>query len=123
MREAPRPSSVSPALAGLLCRCPACGKGRLFKGFLSIAPRCDAYGEDLSTLEQGDGPAVFIILILGFIVTAGALFVEVKLAPPFWVHAVIWPPIILGGSLGMLRPLKGLMAAMHYRHRRGHGEG
>ena len=121
MPEAPRPP-ISPLVAGLLCRCPACGKGRLFSGFLAIAPRCEVCGEDLSACEQGDGPAVFIILILGFVITAAALIVEVRFAPPFWVHALIWPPLILGGSLGMLRPLKGLMSALHYRHRRGHDE-
>jgi uncharacterized protein (DUF983 family) len=119
MPESAHPS-VSPYLAGLLCRCPACGKGRLFRGFLTIAPRCTVCGEDLSALEQGDGPAVFIILILGFAITAAALIVEARFAPPFWVHAVIWPPLIIGGALGMLRPLKGLLAAAHYRHRRGH---
>ncbi len=119
--EPPRPS-VSPWRAGLACRCPACGKGRLYSGFLTIAPRCDVCGEDLARLEQGDGPAVFVILILGFVVVGAALFVEVRYEPPFWLHAVIWPPLILGGALAMLRPLKGVMAALHYRHRKGEVE-
>lgn len=126
MSETPRPSAasvpVSPWRADLLCRCPACGKGPLYKGFLTVVPHCTVCGEDLSVCEQGDGPAVFVILILGFLIVAAALFVEARFEPPFWVHAVIWPPLILGGSLGMLRPLKGVMAALHFRHRQGHAE-
>lgn len=108
--------------AGLLCRCPACGKGPLYAGFLTIAKTCAACGEDLSVCEQGDGPAVFVILILGFLVTAAALIVEVKFAPPAWLHFVLWPPLILGGSLGLLRLMKAVLAALHWRHRRGHVE-
>ena len=111
---------MSPLAAGLRCRCPACGKGRLFVGFLAIAPRCEACGEDLAALEQGDGPAVFVILILGFLITAAAVLVEARFAPPLWVHAVIWPPLIIAGSLALLRPLKGAVSAQHYRYRKGH---
>lgn len=121
MTEPARPP-VSPLRAGLLCRCPACGKGRLYSGFLTIAKRCDVCGEDLAVLEQGDGPAVFVILILGFLIVGAALVVEVTFSPPLWVHALIWPPLILGGSLGLLRPFKGVLAAMHYRHRKGEVE-
>lgn len=121
MAEPARPP-VSPLRAGILCRCPACGQGPLYSGFLTIAKTCRVCGEDLAACEQGDGPAVFVILILGFVVVAAALIVEVKFEPPTWVHLVAWPPLILGGALGMLRPLKALMAALHYRHRRGHVE-
>ena len=71
---------VSPWVAGLLCRCPRCGKGPLFDGFLSLAKRCTVCGLDYSFADSGDGPAVFIMLIVGFIVTGaradrgGALF-------------------------------------------------
>jgi uncharacterized protein (DUF983 family) len=108
--------------AGLLCRCPACGKGPLYSGFLTIAPRCRVCGEDLAACEQGDGPAVFVILILGFVITGAALMVEVTFTPPFWLHVALWPPLILGGALAMLRPLKGVMVAAHFRHRQGHVE-
>lgn len=117
----PRPP-VSIWHAGLLCRCPACGRGRLYDGLLTITQTCENCGEDLSACEQGDGPAVFVILILGFIITASALIVEVRFAPPFWVHAVIWLPLILGGALALLRATKGVLAALHYRHRKGHVE-
>lgn len=118
----PSPHAVSPLKAGFLCRCPACGEGRLFSGYLTIAPKCTVCGEDLAKLEQGDGPAVFVILILGFVIVGAALVVEVTYQPPMWVHAVLWPPLIIGGALALLRPLKALMAAMHYRHRQGEVE-
>ncbi|MFI4987213.1 MAG: DUF983 domain-containing protein, partial [Alphaproteobacteria bacterium] len=77
---------MSPLRSGLACRCPACGTGPLFEGFLTVAPRCAVCGFDFSAEDSGDGPAVFIILILGFVVMALALVVEVNYAPPLWVH-------------------------------------
>jgi uncharacterized protein (DUF983 family) len=109
--------AVSPIRAGLACRCPRCGEGKLFKGVLGIAPSCAVCGLDLAAHDNGDGPAVFVVLILGAIVVAAALIVEVKLTPPFWVHAVLWLPLILGGSIGLLRPFKGIFFAINYRHR------
>ncbi len=108
---------VSPFSAGLRCRCPRCGRGRLFDGYLEVAAHCDACGLDLSAQDSGDGPAVFVILILGFVVVGLALWVEVAFAPDYWVHVVLWPPIILGGALGLLRPSKGVLIALQYRHR------
>lgn len=105
---------VSPVKAGLGCRCPRCAKGKLFKGFLDFADKCDHCDLDFSDFEKGDGPAVFIILILGFIVVGLALVVEVNYQPPLWLHALLWGPMIIGGSLGMLRPLKGITIAMQY---------
>ena len=101
----------------LLCRCPRCGRGRLFKGLLTVADRCAVCGLDLSAQDAGDGPAVFVILILGAVVVALAILVEAKLAPPLWVHAVIWPPVILAGAIALLRPLKAGLIALQYRHR------
>lgn len=108
---------LSPADTGLKGRCPRCGEGRLFNGFLSTAPRCESCGLDLSFADSGDGPAVFIILIVGFIIVAGALVTEVKYQPPYWVHAVIWLPLTAILSLGLLRPAKGLMIALQYRNK------
>jgi uncharacterized protein (DUF983 family) len=101
-----------------MCRCPACGQGRLYDGFLEIARRCDVCGLELSAQDSGDGPAVFVILILGFVVVGLALWTEVEFEPPFWVHALLWPPVILGGALLMLRPFKATLIALQYRHRR-----
>jgi len=103
-------------LAGLACRCPRCGKGKLLQGFLTLRPRCEACGLDFAFADAGDGPAVFIILIAGFIVVGAALVTEIVYQPPIWVHAVLWGPLILIVTLGPLRPLKGLMIALQYHH-------
>lgn len=87
---------VPPFRAGMGCRCPRCGRGKLFTGILGIEGACEVCGLDLSAQDSGDGPAVFVILILGFIVVGLALWVEVRFTPPLWVHAVLWPPVILG---------------------------
>jgi uncharacterized protein (DUF983 family) len=107
----------SPLRTGLACRCPRCGRGKLFKGFLGLQERCSSCGLDYSKADAGDGPAVFVILILGALVVFLALMVEIKYEPPFWVHAMIWPPLILGGAIGMLRPMKATMIALQYRNK------
>src|ERR1700689_4721564 len=83
------------ALRGLACRCQRCGRGKLFLGFLPPAPRCAACGLDYTFIDTGDGPAIFIIMLAGAIVVTCALIVEVKYQPPFWLHAVLWLPLIL----------------------------
>jgi uncharacterized protein (DUF983 family) len=107
-----------PATAtGMRGRCPRCGEGRLFSGLLTVQPRCQACGLDFAFVDSGDGPAVFVIMIVGFIVVGLALFVEFTFAPPYWVHALLWIPLVLILSIGLLRPLKGLLIAQQYRHR------
>jgi len=108
---------ISPFRAGLTCRCPRCGRGRLFRGFLDVADRCEVCGLDFRSHDSGDGPAVFIILILGFVVVGLALWLELTFAPPLWVHLVLWFPLILGGSIGLLRPFKATLIALQYRHK------
>lgn len=109
--------TVSPFSAGLRCRCPRCGEGRLFQGFLTPRKSCERCGLDLAFADSGDGPAVFIMFIAGFLVVGAALFVELRYEPPFWVHAVLWVPAVLIVSLGLLRPLKGLMIALQYANK------
>jgi uncharacterized protein (DUF983 family) len=108
--------SPSPFVAGLTCRCPRCGKGKLFHGFLKLNPRCGICELDLAFADSGDGPAVFVILIAGFIVVGAALTVEVKYEPPYWLHALLWGPLILLVTLGPLRLLKSLLIALQYHH-------
>jgi uncharacterized protein (DUF983 family) len=110
----PKPS---PIRAGLTCRCPRCGEGRLLQGFLDLRPHCEACGLDYAFADAGDGPAVFVIFIAGFIVVGSALVVELVYAPPIWVHAVLWGPLILATTLLPLRPMKGLMVALQYHHK------
>ncbi len=109
--------NVSPLVAGVLCRCPRCGRAPLYDGLLTIRERCVVCQLDLRAQDAGDGPAVFVILILGFIVVGLAALVEIKLEPPIWVHVLLWPGIILGGAIGMLRILKAGLIALQFRHR------
>lgn len=105
---------LPPAVTGLRGVCPRCGEGRLFKGFLGLQPGCDRCGLDYSFIDAGDGPAVFVIFIVATVVVCLAIAVEFTLAPPLWVHVLIWWPTIVLMCLGLLRPIKGLMVAMQY---------
>jgi uncharacterized protein (DUF983 family) len=107
----------SPYATGLAGRCPRCGEGRLFEGFLNLAPRCDVCGLDLKFADSGDGPAVFVMLVAGFIVVGAALFVEVRYEPPIWIHILIFLPLTLIVCIGMLRPFKGVLVALQYRNK------
>ena len=106
----------SPLTAGLAGRCPRCGRGPLFRGFLTVRDACAVCGLDLSRHDSGDGPAVFVILILGAVVVGLALWVEVRWAPAMWVHVALWFPSTLLLALALLRPLKGLSVALAFRH-------
>jgi uncharacterized protein (DUF983 family) len=107
----------SPFVAGLSCRCPRCGKGKLFAGFLTLAPRCDVCGLDYSFADSADGPAFFVMSLSGFIVVGAALAVEILYSPPYWVHALLWGPLILITTLLPLRPAKGLLIALQFHHK------
>lgn len=102
---------------GLLGRCPQCGEGKLFKGFLSLRPRCEHCGLDYTFADAGDGPAVFVILIGGALVVFAALITEVVYQPPYWLHAVLWIPMVLLVTLAPLRLIKGLLIALQFHHK------
>jgi uncharacterized protein (DUF983 family) len=102
---------------GLACRCPRCGNGKLFRGFLTLAPRCEMCGLDYGFADSADGPAFFVMSISGLLVVFSALIVEVVYQPPFWLHAALWIPLILITTLVPLRPMKGLMIALQYHHK------
>ena len=108
-----RISALRVALTGC---CPGCGKGHLFSGFLAIAKSCKVCGLDLAFADAGDGPAVFVILIVGFLVVGAALLVEVNYEPPLWLHALLWPPLLLILALGLLRLLKGGLVSLQFRN-------
>ena len=116
MAESP-PIPVSFLCAGLLCRCPNCGKGRLYSGYLQVAEACNKCGFELRKHDAGDGPAVFVVLIVGAIVVGLAFWVEIAYQPAYWVHLVIWTQAILGGCLGALRPAKAILIALQFKHR------
>ena len=109
---------VPPLSAGMRCVCPRCGKGRLFAGFLTVAERCDVCALDLSQVDSGDGPAVFLIFILGFLVVPVALWVSMTVEWPLWLHTIVWSIVVLALTLGMLRPAKAYVIALQYRYRR-----
>jgi uncharacterized protein (DUF983 family) len=111
----------SPIAAGLLGRCPRCGEGHLFQGFLALRPRCEHCGLDFSFADSADGPAFFVMFLSGFIVAGSALAVEIIYAPPYWVHALLWGPLILITTLLPLRPVKGLLIALQYYHKAAEG--
>jgi len=115
------PTNNLPIGRGLRGRCPRCGQGRLFHGFLSLRPACERCGLDYGFADAGDGPAVFVILIGGFIVVFAALMTEVVYQPPYWVHAALWLPLILVVTLVPLRLVKGLLIALQYHHKAAEG--
>ncbi len=112
------PARIDSIRAGLLCRCPHCGEGRLFQGFLKVRPACETCGFDLSVIETGDGPATFIMQIAGFFVAFTALYVEIAYRPPMWLHLIVWIPLVAVLALALMRPGKGLMTALQYRNTR-----
>ncbi len=109
-------AKINPIFAGLLCKCPSCGKGPLFAGFLKVRDRCAACGKDLSRADSGDGPVVFILLIVGAIGCFGLLFTEVAFSPPVWVLLVTWMPLTVALAVGALRPFKGVMVALQFHN-------
>ena len=115
------PSVAQSAMRGLACKCPRCGKGKLYQGFLILRPACENCGLDYAFIDSGDGPAVFIIMIAGAIVVGCALIVEVKYQPPFWLHATLWLPLILLTTLLPLRSMKALLIALQFHHKAAEG--
>tara|TARA_E500000305_G_scaffold10549_1_gene7156 strand:+ start:1210 stop:1617 length:408 start_codon:yes stop_codon:yes gene_type:complete len=107
-------SSIS---LGLKRRCPRCGEGRLYKSFLTIADKCDRCDLDFSEFDSGDGPAVFIIMITGFVIVGLVLYVEVAFRPDYWVHAILWLPLSVALPLVLLPILKAWLVAQMFRHK------
>ena len=105
---------IDPIQAGLKGRCPRCGEGKLFSGFLTVGKGCHNCGLDYSFADAGDGPAVFVILIIGFIVVGLALWMEVSYGPPLWVHFMLWIPLAIVLSLTALRLAKGVLVTQQY---------
>lgn len=107
---------------GLGQLCPACGQGHLFPAYLKVADQCPACGEALHHQRADDAPPYFTMLIVGHIVVAGVLALEEAFAPPTWVHAAVWGPVLLGLSLWMLPRIKGALVGVQWALRM-HGFG
>jgi uncharacterized protein (DUF983 family) len=112
-------SLVSPFSAGLRCRCPRCGEGELFSGYLRVAPGCASCGLEYGFADSGDGPAVFVIFAVAPLVIILAFIVEALFHPAPWMHLVLWIPTIIALSLWFLRPFKATMLALQYQRQAG----
>jgi uncharacterized protein (DUF983 family) len=108
---------VNPLFAGALARCPRCGRGPLFRNGLMLRSDCSSCGLDYKFIDTGDGPAVFAILILGFVVLGAALFVEFRYEPPVWVHVVLWGLLTPLLAFLLLRFLKAILIALQWTHK------
>lgn len=111
--------AVSPISAGLRCRCPNCGEGQVFRGFLTFKDRCEACEADLTVQDTGDGASFFVMFAALILIVPTAMLFELAFRPPRWVHFVLWPPIIIGFSLVLLRPVKATLFALQWRHKAG----
>ena len=109
-----RPSPIPTGLRGL---CPRCGQGHMFQGFLRFKPSCEVCGQDFTAFDSADGPAFFVMSIVGFVVVAIALWLEIAYEPPFWLHALIAVSLSVSRSLLLVRPLKGALAALQFYHK------
>jgi uncharacterized protein (DUF983 family) len=96
-------------------RCPACGKGKLFKDILGIVDACASCALPLKHHDAGDGPVFFAICLIGLLIVGGATFVELRYMPPMWLHAVLWLPLTFIGCIATLRMFKTILITMEYR--------
>ena len=111
----------SPYAAGLKARCPRCGQGPLFRSGLVLRENCERCGLSYAFADSGDGPAVFAIFVLGFVVLGAALWVEFRVGPPVWVHVVLWGLLTPLLALVLLRVLKAALIALQYKHQAAEG--
>lgn len=107
---------VSPFAAGLRCRCPQCGQGPVYETYLGLASSCPVCGADFSKADSGDGPAFFVMFLVGIVVTPPVLIVQILFDPPAWVHLILWAPIIVLMSFLLLRPFKSLLFALQWKN-------
>ena len=107
----------SPIFWAVFGRCPRCGIAPLFSGYLKVATSCTACGLDYSGHDAADGPVVPIMLIVGFFVAGGALWLEFNFHPAVWIHMAIWVPVIFLLSLALMRPFKALFIGTQFKYR------
>jgi uncharacterized protein (DUF983 family) len=107
--------------ASVLGRCPKCGQGALFSGYLAIAPACRVCGQDFRSFDVGDGAAALVILVVGAVVCGLALWVEFTFQPPLWVHVALWTPLIALLTFVLLRIVKSALLVLQYKHKAGEG--
>ena len=105
--------TLSPFVTGPTGRCPRCGKSTIFDGFLALRTRCQVCGLDLTFIDTGDGPAFFASFLGGFVLLALGVWMQISYEPPVWAYVALF---IVGTAfiIGLIRPLKGLLAALQY---------
>ncbi len=109
--------SVSPLSAGWKCRCPQCGEGQLYRGYLEMNDECAACGADFTIADAGDGPAFFVMFAALILIVPPAMLFQLLVDPPVWAHAIIWPPVIIGFCMWLLRPFKSILFAMQFANK------
>ncbi len=112
----------APLIAALRGCCPRCGARTLFSGIATFAPKCRACGLDFHAFNVGDGPAAFLTLIVGALITGLAIALELSAEPPFWVHIILWLPLTTAAVILSLRFAKAMLLALEYRHRAREGQ-
>jgi uncharacterized protein (DUF983 family) len=113
--NAPYYPDLSPLKTGLAGRCPRCGRGKLFAGYLALAKSCASCGLDYGFADGGDGAAWFAMLITGFAGVGTILGVEAAYSPPIWVHVLLAIPLLLILPMALLRPLKGMLINQQFK--------
>ncbi|WP_295139702.1 DUF983 domain-containing protein [uncultured Reyranella sp.] len=101
-------------MRGMMGRCPACGEGKLFRAFVKVADRCPACGEDLHHHRADDFPAYLTIFLVGHLVVPIAMYVEIAYQPSYWLHTILWAPLVILLSIGLLQPIKGMIVALQW---------
>ena len=114
MTDYPRLSTIK---TGLACRCPRCGKGALFKGYLTLRTECPECGLSYGFADPADGPAFFVMTAVGLVGMILLMAFDFIVHPPIWVHAVVTLPILVAMCMGCLRPFKAWLVAEQYVHK------
>lgn len=111
--------AVSAISAGLRCRCPNCGEGRVYRGYLKFKQRCEACDADLTVADTGDGASFFVMWVALIFIAPAAMLFEFWVRPPTWVHVLIWPPVIVIFCMMLLPPFKATLFALQWKHKAG----
>ncbi|WP_207480673.1 DUF983 domain-containing protein [Arenibaculum pallidiluteum] len=107
-------NAASPFWLGVRGLCPRCQKGHIFKGFLTIAPKCEVCGLDFAFADPADGPAFFAMSIVSFPLVGLAAWLEISVGIPLWLNLLITLTLVVGGCCALLRPLKGWLVCAQY---------
>lgn len=107
--------NISPVSAGMAGKCPRCGRGKLFTGYLKVAKECSSCNLSFSFADAGDGAAWFVMLVVGGVAVGLALWVELTWQPSYWVHALVAIPAAVILPIVLLRPVKGILLCQQYK--------